>query len=274
MRLPIPLPPLPEQKRIAHILRTVQRAIEATDRVIAATHELKRSLMHHLFTYGPVPLDRVGEVKLKETEIGLLPERWEVRRLGDLVEFASGQVDPRELPYLRMVYIGPENIEGGTGRILSCRTAEALKLKSGKYLFTPEDVIYSKIRPYLRKVACPQFTGICSADMYPLRPKKPLEDRRFLFHLLLSDIFTRQATSYQQRTGIPKINRQQLKSILVPLPSTAKEQRKISDALDVIDRKIEAEERRKAALQALFRTLLHRLIPPLPQVSRLREDGG
>jgi type I restriction enzyme S subunit len=79
--LPMALPPLPEQKKIAHILSTVQRAIEAQERIIQTTTELKKALMHKLFTEG------LRNEPQEQTEIGPAPESWEVKPLIDTVEF-------------------------------------------------------------------------------------------------------------------------------------------------------------------------------------------
>ena len=87
--LPIALPPLPEQKKIAHVLSTVQRAIEAQERIIQATTELKKALMHKLFTEG-----LRGESQ-KQTEIGLLPESWDVVELGEIAKLGNGSTPKR-----------------------------------------------------------------------------------------------------------------------------------------------------------------------------------
>ena len=89
----IPLPPLPEQKSIAFVLSTIQTAKEKTEQVIKATKELKKSMMKHLFTYGPVSLEEAEKVKLKETEIGMIPENWNIKFFNDVGVFQYGYTE-------------------------------------------------------------------------------------------------------------------------------------------------------------------------------------
>src|SRR4029450_11155502 len=91
----------------------------STEKVITATLQLKQSLIRHLFTYGPVPIEQADKVVMKETEIGPVPAHWDIDRFGNRVTTVSGQVDPKIEPYSKMLHIGPENIEEGTGRILN-----------------------------------------------------------------------------------------------------------------------------------------------------------
>jgi type I restriction enzyme S subunit len=90
-KLKIPVPPLPEQRKIAHVLSTVQKAIKQQDKLIRTTTELKKALMQKLFTEGTR-----GEPQ-KETEIGLVPESWEVMRIGDVFKFSSGKSRPKNI---------------------------------------------------------------------------------------------------------------------------------------------------------------------------------
>lgn len=92
------VPPLPEQRAIARVLRTVQEAIEATERVIEAAKELKRSMMEYLFTYGPVPVDQADQVELQDAEFRQMPQHWESYKLGDVARIVSGGTPSRKNP--------------------------------------------------------------------------------------------------------------------------------------------------------------------------------
>ena len=260
-----PLPPLPEQKKIASVLAKTQRAVELQEAILANVRELKKSLMHRLLTNG-----LRGE-KLKQTKMGKVPVSWEVIPFSQGVAVKQGQVDPTQSPFNEMLHIGSENIESGTGRLINFRTNKELGISSGNYHFTPDDVLYSKIRPYLKKAALPTFEGTCSADMYPLKAIDNQFHRGFLFHLLLGDRFSKEAISFQERTGIPKINRAQLGAILLPKPPLS-EQVEIAHILQTLDEKLTVHESKKAAMQDLFKTTLNQLMTGAVRVANLDID--
>ena len=249
----IPLPPIAEQKKIAAVLSLVQEAISQQEKAIALTTELKKALMQKLFTEG------TRNEPQKMTAIGLIPESWEVVTFKDTVNITNGQVDPTEEPYSEMLHVGSENIESNSGKFLKIKTNKELKISSGNYYFDSNDILYSKIRPYLNKVAIPDFEGTCSADMYPIQSKKDCFEKEYLFQFLLSSLFLKQAISFQDRTGIPKINRAQLGSTLL-LKAPLDEQKKIAFRLGLLDKKLDVIYGRKKILSELFQTLLHQLM--------------
>lgn len=183
-----------------------------------------------------------GEIRpgYKQTEVGVIPEDWEVKPLLETVRIANGQVDPKIEPFRSLPLIAPDHVEGYTGKLLCVRTAEEQGAISGKYLFAPGDVIYSKIRPYLRKAILADFEGLCSADMYPLTPTKSTSGGYILVSLL-DHRFSKFAEAVSVRSGMPKINRAELADFVLPMPPHA-EQRAIAAALADADALIAALE--------------------------------
>jgi type I restriction enzyme S subunit len=151
-------------------------------------------------------------------------------RLREICSIASKLVDPRIAPYIEQLHVGAANIVSDTGELIDLRTSREEKLISGKFPFNNNMVLYSKIRPYLKKVVRPDFNGICSADIYPLLPGDAL-NRDYLYYLLLTSDFTEYAISGSQRAGMPKVNREHLFEYRVNLPSVDK-QKEIVTKLD------------------------------------------
>lgn len=140
-----------------------------------------------------------------------------------------------------MVLVAPDHIESGTGRLLKKVTAADQEAISGKYIFEPGDVVYSKIRPYLRKAILADFGGLCSADKYPLRAAADVSPR-FIFASILGHQFSKYAESVSVRSGMPKINRSELAQYSIAIPPTRGEQESIADVVTDADALIEALE--------------------------------
>ena len=120
-------------------------------------------------------------------------------------------------------------------------------------------ILYSKIRPYLMKVARPDFQGLCSADIYPLSVKTGQLDRNYLFYLLLSPAFTEYANAGSARAGMPKVNRDHLFAFRTFLPSVTK-QKQFAMNLDTLHEKTQQLEsiyqQKLDELEALKKSLL------------------
>jgi type I restriction enzyme S subunit len=255
---PIPLPPLPEQRRIAHVLSTIQRAIAAQDNLIVAAREVKRSLMQRLFTYGPGP----EPAPTKQTEIGEIPEHWEVVRLGEVVT-KTEKVNPKINPEVRFRYVDVSSISRERLRIKGYTNYTGEKAPSrARKLIRAGDIIFATVRPYLKRIAVVPFEldgQICSTAFCVIRPNLHYVDASFLFYAVANDRFVARVSECQRGSSYPAVTDKDVLNETIPLPPLP-EQRRIAHMLSAVDRKIEAEERRKAALQALFKTMLHQLM--------------
>lgn len=267
----VPHPDAPEQVRIAAALDALDEGIRRTEQVIAKLKQMKQGLLHDLLTRG---VDAHGTLRptlaeapdlYTESPLGQIPRTWTVERLLDRVTIPNGQLDPRLEPFRSMILVAPDHIEPGTGRLLEQVTAAAQGAISGKYGFAPDDVVYSKIRPYLRKAIRATFEGLCSADMYPLRPG-PEVNPRFLLALILGESFSRFAESVSMRSGFPKINRTELAEYRTALPSR-EEQDRTATVIAAQEERLSFEESGLMKLRALKLGLRHDLLTGRVRVS-------
>ena len=187
--LEIPLPPLSIQRQIVAELDGYRKIIEGARQVIA--------------NYKPT--------------IKIDPE-WPRVKLGEVCRIDAPLVDPKLPQFRSLPHVSGENIESGTGGLLTLYSAAEDKVISGKYAFKAGAVLYSKLRPYLCKAALAAFDGLCSADMYPLMTEDSQLNACFLLNVLLSDHFTRYAVELSGRARMPKLNREDLMGYEIPLP--------------------------------------------------------
>jgi type I restriction enzyme S subunit len=258
-RMPIAFPSsMLEQKVIAATLADVDAQINSLDRLITKKRDIKQASMQQLLT-GKTRLPGFQiKAGFKRTDAGLIPEDWTVRPLLKAVTLPTGQVDPRLSPYKSMILVAPDHVEGSTGKLLEKVTAEEQKAISGKFLFKPGDVVYSKIRPYLRKAILADFPGLCSADMYPMSAAVDISPG-YLLAVILSHRFSVFADSVSARSGIPKINRTELAEFHVALPGL-EEQKSIAALLSDMDLEIAALQQRHNKTILLKQALMQQLL--------------
>lgn len=232
------LPPLPEQQRIVDQLSRAEGIVRLRREAQRKTAELVPALF----------LDMFGDPASN-------PKGWPVVALGDYLSIQSSVKTPDLVVDAHLPCIGADSIESATGRIVSWPTVEEIRPISGKYQFEKSDVLYSKIRPVLRKAIIAPSGGYCSADMYPLRPNE-LATAEFVVSLLLFKDFTDYAIGVSMRAQMPKVNRETLFAYKAPLPPIEL-QRHFAAKVNAV-RGIAAQQTAAlAAAQATFDALLH-----------------
>ena len=193
------LPSIEEQKVLANKLWAAYRLKESYKKLLAATEEMVKSQFIEMFDFENNS------------------HNWPVMGFGEFASLDCTMTTDYEY-YAEFPHIGIDSIEQNTGRLFGYRTVKEDNVKSGKYIFTPKHIIYSKIRPNLNKVATPDFEGLCSADSYPILANDSVTSKDFLVYLLRSDVFLRYIVPLSNRTGMPKVNREQVEGFRCPIP--------------------------------------------------------
>jgi type I restriction enzyme S subunit len=239
LELEIPVPSLLTQRRIAGILTRVMNLRQKRQWANQLTGKIIQSVFLKMF----------GDPERNS-------KRWPTRPVHEMARISRKIVKPAQ-EHQQMIHVGAVNIEGGTGRLVNLKTIAEDGIHSANFLFSRKELLYCKIRPNLRKVALPDFSGLCSADIYPLMPAETI-GREFLCNLLRSDAFTRYASSIStSRANIPKINRDELEAYVAMCPP-APMQETFSRLAQRIERMVRLQESSLKETDKLFHSLMHK----------------
>lgn len=264
----IPLPPIAEQRAIAHLLQTVQHARQATEKVIAAARQLKQSLLRHLFTYGPVPVEQADRVSLRETEFGAVPRHWGRVALSECAIVQTGVAKGRKLngaetisvPYLRVANVQDGHLDLSEMKQIAIRRSEI-----ERYSLRPGDVVLTEGGDFDKLGRGFIWNGqvaecVHQNHIFAVRADRRLLIPEFLAYLTQSAYGKAYFLSVAHKTtNLACINTTKLKAfpaLIPPMPV----QQEVIRCLRALDRKIDREEKKRGALDCLFRTLLHELM--------------
>ena len=269
--LEVPFPPKPEQEKIAAVLWKVQKAVEIQNKLIRITRELKAAAMQRLFTRG------LRNEPIKQTEIGPVPESWEIAPIGSLFTIVQGLSlkgnlarDGGGYPFLRTSNVYWGKIDLGAVSRMHIEPAQLVgrELQDGDLLVCEGGEIG---RAAVWHDELPNCTF--QNHLHRLRPIKTNIVEPYFAMVWLDEGF-RHRQVYEgagNKTTIPNLSRARLSELLTPVPSLG-EQRDIAAILATLDRKLTHHQKKRTALNDLFQTLLHKLMTAEIRVNDLDID--
>ena len=250
------LPILPEQKKIAEILSTVDQAIEKVDLAIEKTQKLKKGLMQELLTKG------IGHKEFKETDIGRIPKAWKLMKLGETANVRYGLGQPpalksKGIPMIRatnvkrgkiasegLIFINPNAIPNSRDPFL--RAGDILVVRSGAY--TGDVALVTK-----------EWEGAVAGYDLIVTPSDTIDSQFLTYYLLSSSVQKRHFVGLKVRSAQPHLNSSQVEETPIPLPPLS-EQRKIAGILGTVDERLELLRKRKERLERVKKGLMNDLL--------------
>jgi type I restriction enzyme S subunit len=262
-KIPVVVPPLAEQRQIAAVLSAVQRAIERQERLIALTAELKKALMHKLFTEGTR-----GELQKQQTRFGPVPASWNVVALGECCQVQTGIAKGRKVnaddaitvPYLRVA-----NVQDGRLDLTEVKLITIRKSEFPRFSLCPGDVVLTEggdLDKLGRGFIWNGQVAECvhQNHIFAVRPDPSRLSSEFIAYQTQSTYGKRYFLSVAHKTtNLACINTSKLKAFPVLLPTGA-EQKEIVTILQLLDRRQSIAVDTLVAMRSLFRTLLHQLM--------------
>ena len=261
----IPMPSIEEQERISLVLSSVDEQIEITDNLIEKTKELKKGLMQKLLIKG------IGHSRFKDTEIGKIPEKWEVTNLIDISqgkgEYGIGAVateyvvgNPR---YLRITDIGDES------RLLFNDIKGLDDEEYEKYILKHNDIVFARTgnttgKSYVYNTKDGDLVYAGFLIKFSINPK--LANVNFIKYVIQSKRYWDWVNVMSTRSGQPGINSNEYAKLLIQIPSI-EEQNQIALVISSVDEKIEQYDSKKEKLQELKKGLMQKLLTGKVRVS-------
>ena len=261
--LDMPHPSLDEQCSIVRALAHIREAIRSHDQSTLVAQDLKRAVMRELFTRG-----LKGEPQ-KETEIGLVPENWDVVKLQEVREWLQYGTSTHctyaetKYPVLRI-----PNIEPGRVDATDLKFAKLSDDEAKRYLLEGGDLVFIRSNGVIERLgACAVYDGephgaLFASYLIRARLKRDQVEPRFVAYFFGSELGTSivAGRATPAADGKYNLNTGTIDSLPLPLLPTLDEQREIVAILDAIDRKIDLHKKKRAVLDELFKALLHKLM--------------
>jgi len=239
----IPIPPLPEQKRIVSLL---DRAFEQIDRAKAIAQQNLNNAKEIFESY----LNRVFD----NGKLLVVNGEWKEKRLGEICEYEKRKNIKTNIPY-----VGLEHIKSNTGEFIG--SLQPQEVKSSTFYFSNEHLLYGRLRPYLNKVLLPNFEGHCSTEIFPIKVNNKYITREYLFYWFFLPKTVDKINATWTGARMPRANMKEVINFKLCIPPLEIQKQIVArlDKLQAETKKLEAVYQNKIAnLEELKKSVLER----------------